>query len=187
MFDPPLGPLQAIIHGAGVVEDRLIVDKQPEQLDLVFDTKVMGLRNLLAITQKNFLKYLVIFSSVSARNGNIGQSDYAMANEVLNKIAIRFSQQHPDCHTLSINWGPWDGGMVTPALKRVFQKQNIGLIPLEAGAQSMLFEMGSQQENQPVEIVIGSVLPGAAQADDADTTEQPHTANELNRKKTRLL
>ncbi|MEK6195953.1 MAG: SDR family NAD(P)-dependent oxidoreductase, partial [Deltaproteobacteria bacterium] len=169
-----LGPISAIIHGAGVVEDRLIVDKKSAQFDLVFDTKVTGLRNLLAVTQKDSLKYLVIFSSVSARNGNIGQADYAMANEVLNKSAIRFSQQHPDCHTLSINWGPWDGGMVTPALKRAFQRQNIGLIPLDTGAQSMLFEMGSQQENHPIEIVIGSDMPAAATADASHKTEQPH-------------
>ena len=36
------GPITGIIHGAGVVEDRLIQDKTPEQFDRVFDTKVKG-------------------------------------------------------------------------------------------------------------------------------------------------
>jgi acyl transferase domain-containing protein/NAD(P)-dependent dehydrogenase (short-subunit alcohol dehydrogenase family) len=156
------GPITAVIHGAGVIEDRLIVDKTLSQLDLVFDTKVVGLRNLLAATRKDALKHLVLFSSVSARNGNTGQADYAMANEVLNKMAIDFSHKNPDCHVLSINWGPWDGGMVTPTLKKVFEKQNIGLIPLEQGTRSLLFEMGSQQENHPVEMVIGSIQPTSA-------------------------
>ena len=168
------GPITAIIHGAGVIEDRLIVDKKPEQLDLVFDTKVIGLRNLLSIAQKDSLKHLVLFSSVSARNGNKGQADYAMANEVLNKTAQGFSQQHPDCHTLSINWGPWDGGMVTPPLKRAFQQQNIGLIPLEAGAHHMLIEMATQLKKSPVEIVIGSIMPVADQANDDNQKEQLH-------------
>jgi NAD(P)-dependent dehydrogenase (short-subunit alcohol dehydrogenase family)/acyl carrier protein len=117
-----MGPVAAIVHGAGVVEDRLIVDKTADQLDLVFDTKVKGLRNLLTATRNYALKHLVIFSSISARSGNTGQADYAMANEVLNKIAVDFSLNHPDCRTLSINWGPWDGGMVTPSLKKMFAK-----------------------------------------------------------------
>ena len=163
-----LGPVTAVIHGAGVIEDRLIVDKTPEQLDLVFDTKVVGLRNLLAGIHQETLKHLVLFSSVSARNGNTGQADYAMANEVLNKTAIFFSHQNPDCHVLSINWGPWDGGMVTPTLKKVFENQNIGLIPLEAGSQSMVNEMGTQQKGHPVEIVIGSMLSAPALVKDTD-------------------
>ncbi len=36
------GPITAIIHGAGVLEDRLILEKTPEQFDAVFDTKVAG-------------------------------------------------------------------------------------------------------------------------------------------------
>jgi len=160
-----MGPVAAIVHGAGVVEDRLIVDKTADQLDLVFDTKVKGLRNLLTATRENALKHLVIFSSISARNGNSGQADYAMANEVLNKIAIDFSQKNPDCRTRAINWGPWDGGMVTPSLKKMFEKQGIGLIPLAQGARSMVTEMGADHENHPIEIVIGSMLATTAQAE----------------------
>ena len=31
---------------------------------------------------------------------------------------------------MSVNWGPWDGGMVTPALKQLFAKEGVGVIPL---------------------------------------------------------
>jgi hypothetical protein len=140
----------------------------------VFDTKIKGLRNLLSATRKNSLKHLVIFSSVSARNGNSGQADYAMANEVLNKMAVDFSHKNPDCRVLSINWGPWDGGMVTSSLKKVFEKQNIGLIPLEEGARCMLTAMGTPMENRPVEIVIGSMLPSSTPAKTIDPSR--HTA-----------
>ncbi len=81
------GPIAGIIHGAGVLEDRLIIDKTPDQFERVFDTKVRGLKNLVKATRKDSLKYLVVFSSVAARFGNKGQVDYAMANEALNKIA----------------------------------------------------------------------------------------------------
>ena len=34
----------------------------------------------------------------------------------------------------SFNWGPWAGGMVTDALKPVFEQEGLSLIPLDAGA-----------------------------------------------------
>ena len=62
---------------------------------------------------------MVMFSSSTGRFGRIGQVDYAVANEVLNKIADQQAESRPDCRVLSLNWGPWDGGMVTPALKKI--------------------------------------------------------------------
>jgi len=148
------GPIKGIIHGAGVLEDRWIVDKTLEQFDMVFDTKVKGLNGLLEATRHDNLKYLVLFSSVAARFGNNGQVDYAMANEVLNKIAQQESITRPDCRVISINWGPWDGGMVCSALKQKFNNNGISLISKDAGAMSMVYEMMGDK-NQPVEVVIG--------------------------------
>ncbi len=149
------GPAAAVIHGAGTLEDRLIVDKTPEQFDKVFDTKVRGLNVLLNAVQEDSLKYIVVFSSVSARVGNKGQADYAMANEVLNKIAQSEAASRKNCRVISINWGPWDGGMVSPALKREFERRGVGLIPLEEGAKAMVAEM-TGDKSCPVEIVIGA-------------------------------
>jgi NAD(P)-dependent dehydrogenase (short-subunit alcohol dehydrogenase family)/acyl carrier protein len=151
------GPITGIIHGAGVLEDRLIIDKSIDQFERVFDTKVKGFDNLLAATGFDQLKYLVLFSSVAARMGNRGQADYAMANEVLNKMALNESVKRPDCRVVAINWGPWDGGMVTPALKREFERSGIHLIPIDTGVQCMLDEMKTGLSN-PVEVVIGAEI-----------------------------
>jgi NAD(P)-dependent dehydrogenase (short-subunit alcohol dehydrogenase family) len=154
------GSVSGIIHGAGVLEDRLIIDKTADQFERVYDTKVRGLNNLLKATRQDPLKYLVLFSSVAARLGNRGQVDYAMANEVLNKIAQTESAKRADCRVISINWGPWDGGMVTSTLKREFERSGIHLIPIDYGAKSVLYEMMAGN-NSPVEIVIGAELTGA--------------------------
>ena len=157
-----LGGIKALIHGAGVLQDRLIVDKTAEQFQLVYDTKVKGLQALLAATEQDDLRYLVLFSSIAARMGNKGQADYAMANEALNKIALQQSRKRSPCKVLSLNWGPWDGGMVKAALRRAFIGNGVQLIPLQIGAESMVAEMCCAQED--VEVVIGGPLEGIAAA-----------------------
>ena len=79
--------------------------------------------------------------------------DYAAANEVLNKLVQHHARLNPHCHALSLNWGPWEGGMVTPALREVFANEGVGLIPLEAGAELLVNEL-RRQPGQPVELVI---------------------------------
>jgi len=150
-----LGPIRGLIHAAGVIEDRRIVDKTPAQFDAVFDTKVAGLRNLLDAIPSDELRQIVLFSSVSARFGNLGQVDYAMANEVLNKAAQRLARQRPHCRVVSLNWGPWDGGMVGPALRREFERRGVGLIPLADGARAMVAEMANAAPDE-IEVVLGS-------------------------------
>jgi len=154
------GPIVAVIHGAGILEDRLIIDKTIEQFENVFDPKVKGLNVLLEATEKDALKHLVLFSSITARIGNNGQVDYAMANEVLNKTAQQEALARPDCRVVSINWGPWDGGMVCSALKRKFEQSGVELIPMDAGGLCMLYEM-QHDRNSAVEVVIGANIISA--------------------------
>jgi len=151
-----IGPIRGLIHAAGVLEDRRIEDKTAEQFDAVYSTKVVGLRNVLAACNGDDLRSLVLFSSASARMGNAGQVDYAMANEVLNKIAQRVAVSRPDCRVVSMNWGPWAGGMVTPALARLFTERGVDLISLDGGAAALVDELA--RNDAAVEIVIGSAF-----------------------------
>ncbi|SDU32585.1 type I polyketide synthase [Desulfobacula phenolica] len=149
--------ITAIIHGAGVLEDKLIIDKQIDQFCNVLETKVKGLDSLLYASKHDKLKYLILFSSIAARTGNQGQCDYSIANEILNKTAQKLAIKNPECKFLSINWGPWEGGMVDESLKKAFLKRGIDLIPLKAGAIQLLSEMEHTQKICP-EVVIGAHL-----------------------------
>ena len=167
-----LGPITGLVHGAGVLHDRLIVDKTVEQFRQVYATKVDGLKNLLSVIRSNNLRHLVLFSSVSARTGNIGQCDYAMANEALNKMARVQAMNRPGCRVSAINWGPWDGGMVTPALKKAFDAKNIQLIPVDTGARLMAAEMNNADPG-PVEVLIGSMLTSKTDDELAEFPDAP--------------
>jgi NAD(P)-dependent dehydrogenase (short-subunit alcohol dehydrogenase family) len=149
------GPITGIVHAAGVLADKKISEKTNEQFDRVFDTKIKGLLSLLQATRQEPLKLICLFSSVAARTGNVGQCDYAMANEILNKVAAAEAlRREGKCQVKSINWGPWDGGMVNPLLRKHFAQMGVALIPLAEGAQSFVQEVqgGNPEE---VEIVIG--------------------------------
>ena len=147
------GPIRGIVHGAGVLADQRIEDKTRDQFDRVYQTKVAGLRNLLGAVRPEMLEFLCVFSSYTARYGRIGQCDYAVANEVMNKIARQYSVEHPRTHVVSFNWGPWDGGMVTGGLKKLFAAEHVGLIPLADGARLVVQEL-SQSTSRPVEILV---------------------------------
>ncbi|MEZ4437471.1 MAG: SDR family oxidoreductase [Polyangiaceae bacterium] len=155
------GPITGVVHGAGVVADKLIADKTDDQFDFVVSTKIGGLQRLLEATASDPLDTVVLFSSVAARTGNVGQCDYAMANEILNKVAARERRRRGEGVTVtSLGWGPWEAGMVTPSLKRYFEEHGVALIPLEVGAQMMLDELSSRAPAS--EVVLGGAPRRAA-------------------------
>jgi acyl transferase domain-containing protein/NAD(P)-dependent dehydrogenase (short-subunit alcohol dehydrogenase family) len=158
------GPVQGIVHGAGVLADKKIEEKTDEMFDSVFSTKITGLKHLLQPLHDAKLKAIVLFSSVTARFGRPGQVDYCMANDLLNKTAQLEAQRRPGCRVVSLNWGPWGGGMVTEGLKKEFQRLGVGLIELDAGAEAMVREL-SAAPGGAVEILYGDGFPAPPGSD----------------------
>ncbi|MEO1338923.1 MAG: SDR family oxidoreductase, partial [Myxococcota bacterium] len=147
------GPISGVVHAAGVLADAKLEDKTDAQFSRVVSTKLIGLQGLLAATETDPLTHLCMFSSVAAREGNVGQVDYAMANETLHKVAIAVAQNRPGLKVTSLGWGPWDGGMVTPSLKTLFESRGVGLIPLTRGAEAFVHAM--TDDDPSVERVVG--------------------------------
>jgi NAD(P)-dependent dehydrogenase (short-subunit alcohol dehydrogenase family)/acyl carrier protein len=173
------GSITGVIHGAGVLSDKRIADKTSEQFDRVFDTKVEGLRSLLRATTADPLRLICIYSSVAARFGNVGQCDYAMANEVLNRVAAAEARRRGEsCVVRSIDWGPWEGGMVTPSLKAHFKAMGVPLIPIEAGTRMLVEEL--RLGDGPVEVIIGSPPPqGLMRPSSRGAQQEPSDADSL--------
>jgi hypothetical protein len=154
-----LGPVSGIIHGAGTLVDKLIEKKTESDFETVYTPKVTGLDNLLRSVDVARLDFLVLFSSIVGFYGNVGQSDYAIANEILNKSAYMIKHRYPDCHVISINWGPWDSGMVTPELKKVFEARNVEVIPTEVGARMLVEALMPKvnETSEAIQVVVGGV------------------------------
>jgi malonyl CoA-acyl carrier protein transacylase/NADP-dependent 3-hydroxy acid dehydrogenase YdfG len=134
------GRLTGVIHGAGVIEDKLAREKSPESFARVFETKVNG---ALAIARhvRDDIGFIVFFSSISSTLGSRGQSDYAAANDYLDRLAYLLRHKL-SARVMSINWGPWGGvGMVSPELMREYAIRGIGLIDPDAGVASFFDEL----------------------------------------------
>src|SRR5207253_8599778 len=131
----------------------------PDQFDYVFNTKVDGARHLLDLLSGEDLKAVVLFGSTTGRFGRVGQAAYAAANEVLNKIAQVEARRRPGARVVCLNWGPWEGGMVTPALRKVFEAEGIGLIPLVEGAAFLIHELNAAGHSVEVVALGGRLKP----------------------------
>ncbi len=151
------GAITGIIHGAGNLADKRIEKKSIQDFENVYAAKVKGLENLLRCIPASKLQYLVLFSSVVGFYGNVGQSDYAIANEILNKSAHLIKHNYPNCHVIAINWGPWESGMVSAELKKAFAERGIEVIPVETGTQILVNELTTANQDT-VQLVIGSPL-----------------------------
>ena len=143
------GRIDGVVHGAGLVEDKLLADKSHESFDRVFSTKVAGAMTLARKLSKE-ARFFVLFSSVSATFGNRGQTDYAAANDALDKLAHHLHRSVAG-RVLSINWGPWHGiGMVRPELEREYARRGIALIAPEDGVERFFEELLSGSEPQVI-------------------------------------
>ena len=170
------GPIHGVIHGAGVIEDRRITDKTPESWDRVVRTKVVGALGLAAALDAVSPAFFALFGSVAGRFGNSGQTDYATANELLNRIATGLSRRWPGSHTLAVNWGPWAGtrhgaGMVSDLVRRKFEAQEVTLVD-PAGGAAAFFDEITRGPGDLHELVLGA---GPWERHEQDRAAAPET------------
>ncbi|NGY63741.1 SDR family NAD(P)-dependent oxidoreductase [Lentzea sp. NEAU-D13] len=151
-------PITGVVHGAGVLADQLIADKTPEDVARVLAPKLTGLASVLDALELERLRHVVLFSSVAGFFGNRAQSDYAMANEALNRIACSLKRSLPSAAVTAINWGAWEGGMVTPELARMFASRGIPLIPLDEGVR-LFADQFTPERSGDVVCVAGPTTP----------------------------
>jgi NAD(P)-dependent dehydrogenase (short-subunit alcohol dehydrogenase family) len=136
------GRIDGVIHAAGVIADKPIADKSPEQFARVFGTKVPGFEALLNATREDDLRFIFAFTSVAGRYGNSGQADYAMANATVSQMARdEAARRGASCVVRTMSWGPWQGGMVTPDLQSHFAARGISLIPMDRGVAAFMQEL----------------------------------------------
>ncbi|WP_216906945.1 type I polyketide synthase [Nocardia noduli] len=148
--------ITGVVHGAGVLADSMITAKSEESIDRVVRPKIGGLAAVLAAVGE--LRHLILFTSVAGLFGNAGQSDYAAANEALSRFAVSYRHAHPDCHVTAVDWGAWDGGMVTPELREFFVDRGVELLAPTRGAAAFTEQFTEERAADTV-VLIGPATP----------------------------
>ncbi|MGC0362208.1 NAD(P)-dependent dehydrogenase (short-subunit alcohol dehydrogenase family)/acyl carrier protein [Rhodococcus sp. 27YEA15] len=154
--------ITAVVHGAGVLADSLIEEKTTAEISRVFGPKIGGLAAVLGALrwtdEGSRLRHLVLFGSVAGRYGNSGQADYAAANEALGRFASTLKSSKPDFHVTTVDWGAWDGGMVTPELRGYFLERGVSLLDPRLGSRFFTEQFTSERRNDVV-VLAGTAEP----------------------------
>ena len=106
------GPLNGIVHAAGVAGGRTIALQTLESVAEVFAAKVHGTRILYECLRGDGLDFIVLCSSLTSVIPRAGRADYTAANLFLDA----FAHGVRDTRVLAINWDNWtDTGMARAA------------------------------------------------------------------------
>jgi NAD(P)-dependent dehydrogenase (short-subunit alcohol dehydrogenase family) len=137
------GRIDGVVFAAGVIDDKLMADKDEQSFRTVFGTKVDGARALLSSLAELGVepRFVTFFGSIAAVLGNRGQTDYAAANDALEALGASWPGR-----AVTVHWGPWapaadHGGMVSPELAREYERRDVGLLDAEEGTAALLREL----------------------------------------------
>jgi thioesterase domain-containing protein/acyl carrier protein len=97
--------IKGIVHAAGVLDDKKLSEMDVATFEKVMKPKIDGAWNLHQASLKLDLDMFVLFSSISSVTGNMGQSNYAVANAYLDGLAAL--RKTMDLPAIAINWGAW--------------------------------------------------------------------------------
>lgn len=124
-------PIRGVLHAAGALADRLLINQPEDAIRAVLRPKVAGLAALDAATQDQPLDFFVAFSSAVAAIGNPGQAAYAAANAYMEDALARRSGPG---RSLAIAWPIWrDGAMRAGAAAEAAMAHAVGMRPMSTG------------------------------------------------------
>jgi NAD(P)-dependent dehydrogenase (short-subunit alcohol dehydrogenase family) len=137
------GHVDVVLLAAGIEISRLLEQKEPREYDLVFDVKSDGWFNVLHGLAATPVGATVAFSSVAGRFGNVGQTDYSAANDLLCKLTSNLRRTREDMRGIVIDWTAWGGiGMATRgSIPTVMAAAGIDMLPADAGIATIRREL----------------------------------------------
>ena len=133
--------VDGLIHFAGLERSKLIYDKDPAEYYRIFDVKATSFATFLANNIVRDDGFFAFASSIAGKYGNLGQSDYASANDYLAKSALSLSNQ--GYRAISVAMSAYKNvGMGVRAGVETFLKSNgVDFVDPEDGMQIFLDEI----------------------------------------------
>jgi NAD(P)-dependent dehydrogenase (short-subunit alcohol dehydrogenase family) len=161
------GPIDVLIHGAGIDRSRPIGQKSVEEFERVFQTKALGAIHLTRACAREPLRYIIGLASISGRFGNGAQSDYSAGNSFIDFWIDYTRKIFPEAIAKSINWSGWaEVGMAwnNDFVRTYSENSGIQLISVKEGQAAFLQELSDPARCSPVIIHKGlGPLPSPSQ------------------------
>jgi enediyne polyketide synthase len=132
-----LGPIVAVIHGAGVNVPHRVEVVSSEAFKAVLRPKMLGLVNLIRALDRDALRELTVFSSIIGVSGMPGNSDYAYSNAWASLLVSRLRAKYPHIHCRAFAYSIWqDVGMgARLGSVAVLKRKGIDAIPRNEGVE----------------------------------------------------
>ncbi len=106
------GTVDGVIHAAGMVDERSVLEKDEESFSELTAAKISGTIALERALEGEDVDFVCYFSSASAMLGDFGHCDYSVANRFLMAYADHAARTLKGRRTVAICWPLWrDGGM----------------------------------------------------------------------------
>ena len=135
------GRVDGLIHFAGLERSKLIYDKDPAEYYRIFDVKATSFASFFA---NNIVKEGGMFafaSSIAGKYGNLGQSDYASANDYLAKSAFTLSNQGYRAIAIAMSAYKNVGMGVRAGVETFLRANGVDFVDPEDGMQLFLDEI----------------------------------------------
>ena len=120
----------SLVHGAGIVNDRLVINMDVKSSNQVFGPKYFGARSLISsMGYMTPVHSLLCFSTASIDIGNSGQSNYIAANSAMELVSSEIRIFGLPSHF--VRFGPWkDIGMLAGRDKLSMALHRNGVSPM---------------------------------------------------------
>ena len=146
-----IGAPDLVLHAAGLEESKLLADKTPERFDVIFKAKAHGAFYLLQSLKAKKGQRWVMFSSVSGRFGNVGQTDYAAASEFLSGLSGWLRNEGTDAVTIDLTAIAEIGMATRGGVEQFLKSQGVDFMPPKTAVGLILDEaVGPMKDNEVV-------------------------------------
>lgn len=135
------GRVDGLIHFAGLERSKLIYDKDPAEYYRIFDVKATSFGTFLANNIVRDDGFFAFASSIAGKYGNLGQSDYASANDYLAKSALSLTNQGYRAVSIAMSAYKNVGMGVRAGVETFLRSNGVDFVDPEDGMQIFLDEI----------------------------------------------
>ena len=135
------GAIDVVLNGVGKEVSRSLKTKTDQDIWEELASKIVPSTELFAISKSLPVRRIVNYSSIAATFGNIGQTIYALANQIMAGLAKHYDAAKTQVTTLVLP--PWDNlGMTeNEIILKSLKSRRIALLPKDQGTKLVVDEL----------------------------------------------